>query len=135
MAVEEKKHIEVTAAVIMRDGLVLAAKRPEGARHAGAWEFPGGKLEPGETLQQCLKREIREELGLDIHNLSLFMSLDHEYDDLSLTLHAFTCRPVGEDNSADFPVETVWARPRDLPRLNLLPPDRAIAQALAEKLK
>ncbi|MFH1137482.1 MAG: (deoxy)nucleoside triphosphate pyrophosphohydrolase [Pseudomonadota bacterium] len=131
----EKKHLEVTAAVIVKDGLVLAARRPEGARHAGWWEFPGGKLEPGETLEQCLKREVMEELHLDIQGLAPFMSLDHDQGDFSLTLHAFTCKPTREGFPESFPVQTVWAGPRDLLQLNLLPPDRTIAQALAEKMK
>ena len=58
--------IDVTAAVIARGGRVLLCRRPEGKRCAGLWEFPGGKAEPGETLEMCLARECREELGLDL---------------------------------------------------------------------
>ena len=58
--------IDVTAAVIVRGGRVLLCRRPEGKRCAGLWEFPGGKAEPGETLEACLARECREELGMDV---------------------------------------------------------------------
>ena len=58
--------IDVTAAVIAREGRVLLCRRPEGKRCAGLWEFPGGKAEPGETLKDCLARECREELGMDV---------------------------------------------------------------------
>ena len=58
--------IDVTAAVIARDGRVLLCRRPQGKHHAGLWEFPGGKTEPGETLEACVARECREELGIDL---------------------------------------------------------------------
>ena len=62
----EMDMIDVTAAVIARGGRVLLCQRPQGKRCAGLWEFPGGKAEPGETLQMCLARECREELGIDL---------------------------------------------------------------------
>ena len=58
--------IDVTAAVIVRGGSVLLCQRPQGKHHAGLWEFPGGKTEPGETLEACVARECREELGIDL---------------------------------------------------------------------
>ena len=132
---ERKKHLQVTAAVIIKDGWILTAQRPKGARHAGVWEFPGGKQEPGETLAECLKREILEELNLVIFDLRPLISVDHDYGDLSLTLHAFTCRPDLDDEKASFPINTVWVRPNDLLSLNLLPPDKKIAEAIMEKMK
>ena len=59
-------HFDVTAAVIRKNGRLLIAQRPLGGRLGGLWEFPGGKVEPGETLKQCLRREIKEELGVRI---------------------------------------------------------------------
>ena len=58
--------IDVTAAVIVRASSVLLCQRPQGKHHAGLWEFPGGKTEPGETLEACVARECREELGIDL---------------------------------------------------------------------
>ena len=57
--------IDVTAAIIQREGLILAARRKQGSHMAGYWEFPGGKIEPGETPEECLQRELKEELSIE----------------------------------------------------------------------
>jgi 8-oxo-dGTP diphosphatase len=84
------KTIRVTAAIMAQDGCVLIAQRPPGGALAGKWEFPGGKIEPGETPQACLQRELREELGIaaDIHDL--FAVHTHTYDDRRIELAAYT---------------------------------------------
>jgi mutator protein MutT len=123
-----RPRLDVTAAVIRRGGEILVAQRPPGSRHAGRWEFPGGKREPDETLAACLIREIDEELGLEIDGLVLMGFVDHDEPDLRLRLHAFVCRPV---NGRD-PIRGLFAwLPLDgLNALDLLPPDRVIAQWL-----
>ena len=78
--------IDVTAAVIVRASSVLLCQRPQGKHHAGLWEFPGGKTEPGETLEACVARECREELGADIRVLGAFMDVTHAYPDLTVHL-------------------------------------------------
>ena len=70
---------EVSAAIIIEDGKVLLARRAKGEKLAGYWEFPGGKREDGETIEQCLVREIREELSLDIEVVGEFDTSDYEY--------------------------------------------------------
>lgn len=84
----ERPHVEVTAGVIWKGDRLLLTRRPVGGMLAGLWEFPGGKLEAGETLARCLEREIREELAIDIDVLEPLASVDHEYTHLSITLHA-----------------------------------------------
>ena len=80
--------MEVTAGVIWKENRLLLARRPPGGMLAGLWEFPGGKIEEGETLAACLAREIREELAIEIDVGEPLASVDHEYTHLSITLHA-----------------------------------------------
>ncbi len=87
-------HYVVTAAVIRRDGKVLLAQRPQNGLLGGLWEFPGGKQEPGESLPDCLAREIREELGAEIEVGKAVGEFRHAYTHFRITLHAFECRLI-----------------------------------------
>ena len=93
-----KKHLEVVGAVIMREGRVLAAKRGESkfAYVAHKYEFAGGKIEPGESRENALVREIKEELCADIRILRPFRTLEHEYPDFTITLYTFLCEFISE---------------------------------------
>jgi 8-oxo-dGTP diphosphatase len=84
--------IEVTCAIIEKDGKVLATKRAHGVHLAGKWEFPGGKIEPGETAEQCIKREIAEELNISISVVSILEPLIHHYLEKSILLIPFICK-------------------------------------------
>jgi 8-oxo-dGTP diphosphatase len=81
-------------ALIDRDGRVLIAKRPEGKAMAGLWEFPGGKVEPGETPESALIRELHEELGIETWSscLAPLTFASHTYDDFHLLMPLFVCR-------------------------------------------
>ena len=83
--------IEVVVAVVEKDGKLLLQERPSGGLLAGLWEFPGGKVEPGESLKAALQREIREELGVGIVNLRHLTTVRHAYTRFQVTLHAFRC--------------------------------------------
>ena len=85
-------HYDVTAAVIRQDGRVLIAQRPLEGMLGGLWEFPGGKVEAGETLAACLRREIEEELGVEIEVGQPIIAINHSYTHFKITLHAFSCR-------------------------------------------
>jgi A/G-specific adenine glycosylase len=87
-------HWEVVAAVLKRGERYLVGRRPASGLLGGLWEFPGGKVEPGETLPQALRREIEEELGLHVRVGKELVAVDHAYTHFSVTLHAFAC--VGE---------------------------------------
>jgi mutator protein MutT len=84
--------IEVSAALIFRGGKLLITQRHAGAHLGGLWEFPGGKREPDETFEQCLVREIREELGLEISVGELFEEVAHAYPEKSVRLKFFICK-------------------------------------------
>ena len=84
------KHIEVVAAVIRRGDRIFATQRGYG-EFKDWWEFPGGKMEPGETPQQALVREIREELGTEISVGSLIRTVEWDYPNFHLTMHCFWC--------------------------------------------
>ena len=127
-------RVHVVAAVI-RDGAgrVLLARRPPGGPHAGLWEFPGGKVEPGETPEAALAREILEELGVVVAVGARVAAVDHDYSHLSIRLCAYRCRVVrGEPRGADGqPV--AWVRPRDLPAWPLPEADVPVAVRLARE--
>ena len=91
-----KPHVDVAAGLI-RDGAgrLLIAQRPLDGLLGGLWEFPGGKVEAGESLAQCLRRELREELAIDVAVGSLFARVDHAFTHFKITLHAFDCRYLG----------------------------------------
>jgi len=84
--------IDVTCALIEENGKVLAAQRGPRMRMPFKWEFPGGKINPGETAEDCIIREIREELGVDIQIRTLLPPSSHSYPDLRIRLHPFICR-------------------------------------------
>jgi mutator protein MutT len=86
--------IEVSAALIFRDGKLLITQRHANAHLGGLWEFPGGKREPNETFEECLAREIREELGIEICVGKLFEEIVHDYPDKSVHLKFFICELV-----------------------------------------
>jgi 8-oxo-dGTP diphosphatase len=94
--------VEVSAALIFRDGKLLIAQRHAASHLGGLWEFPGGKLEPGETFEQCLVREIREELGVKISVGELFEEVSHTYPEKSVHLQFFICQLLrGEPQPLD----------------------------------
>jgi 8-oxo-dGTP diphosphatase len=91
ITMNERERIVVTAAVVERDGAFLLTRRLDGTHLAGHWEFPGGKVHAGETLEECLAREIREELDADIEVGPQILETVHDYPDRSVELRFFRC--------------------------------------------
>jgi mutator protein MutT len=87
-----RKFIEVSAAMIFRDDKLLITQRQAKSHLGGLWEFPGGKREAGETFEQCLVREIREELGVEISVGELFEEISHTYPEKTVRLKFFSCQ-------------------------------------------
>lgn len=86
------KMIEVTCAIIEKEGKVLATRRAHGSHLGGFWEFPGGKIEPGETDQDCVVREIAEELSITIEIVKSMEPVEHHYPEKCIRLLPFVCR-------------------------------------------
>jgi len=107
-------HYIVTAAVIQRDGRLLIARRPARGLLGGLWEFPGGKLQDGEDLPACLRREIQEELGVEIEVGAPLGVYRHAYTHFSVTLHAFACSLLSGEPQPLHASELRWAAPAEL---------------------
>lgn len=108
-------HYDVTAAVTRRDdGRILIARRPAESMLGGLWEFPGGKREPGESLRECLRREIREELGIEIEVGEQLGTVRHAYTHFRITLYVFACRHLGGEPRAIGCAEWAWVTLDDL---------------------
>jgi A/G-specific adenine glycosylase len=127
-------HYIVTAAVIARERQVLIAQRPIGGLLGGMWEFPGGKLLPGETLEACLKREIHEELGVQIEVQGPLGQYRHAYTHFRVTLHAFCCRLANGDQPKPLQASDLrWVKPEALPEFPMGKIDRLIAAQIEKR--
>ena len=89
--------IDVSAALVFRNGQLLITRRHAAAHLGGLWEFPGGKCELGETFEDCLRRELREELGIEVEVVALLEELTHEYPEKRVHLQFFRCRWVANE--------------------------------------
>lgn len=128
-------HYDVSAAVIWQDGKVLLAQRLEEGMLGGLWEFPGGTREAGESLEECLRREIQEELGMEIAVLEHLISVPHAYTHKRITLHAFHCRPVRGTPQKLEVKDWRWVAPADVLQYPLSVADQRVAEALLCWLK
>jgi 8-oxo-dGTP diphosphatase len=120
----------VTAAVIERDGRYLVTRRQEGTHLAGVWEFPGGKCEAGETLPECMARELREELGVDATVGAEIFTTAHDYGDRRVELHFLQCDCLGTP-SPQLGQEMRWVTGRELKTLEFPPADAELIALLA----
>ncbi len=126
----------VAGALIDADGRVLVAQRPEGKAMAGLWEFPGGKLDDGETPERCLIRELREELGIDTETscLAPLTFASHGYDDFHLLMPLYVCR-VWQGTPQPREAQALkWVRPAKLRELAMPPADAPLIAPLIELL-
>jgi 8-oxo-dGTP diphosphatase len=122
------ERVLVAAAIITRGEEVLLARRPEGKHLAGFWELPGGKVEPHESPEEALAREVREELGVEIRGVRPYLFVHHRYPEKRILMLTYLCEAVREPR----PGEIVWRwqriseiEPNEMPEA-----DRAIIEAL-----
>lgn len=123
-------------ALVDPDGRVLIAQRPEGKAMAGLWEFPGGKIEPGETPEQALMRELHEELGIETWAscLAPLSFASHAYEGFHLLMPLFACRKWQGTAVAREHAALRWARVRELADYPMPPADRPLVAALRDLL-
>jgi len=121
--------IEVTCAII-QDGLkVLAVKRAHGMHLAGKWEFPGGKIEAGETQEDCIVREIREELDIEVKALKKLKSIEHHYPEKNIRLIPFLCSITSGDIDLKEHEESRWVLKNEILVLDWAEADTKVIEA------
>jgi 8-oxo-dGTP diphosphatase len=131
------KVILVSAvALIDRDGRILLAQRPEGKSMAGLWEFPGGKVEPGETPEAALVRELHEELGIETWDscLAPLTFASHSYPDFHLLMPVFACRKWDGIPQSREGQKLAWARASELRDYPMPPADEPLIPLLRDWL-
>lgn len=115
--------IEVTAAIIFRDGKFLICQRPKGKNCELLWEFPGGKIEPGETGEQCIVREIQEELGVTLRVIQKLTDVIYEYPDRVVHLHFFVTEIESGELTRKEHNAFAWITKEDIPHYQFCPAD------------
>ncbi len=124
--------IPVTAALLRREGRWLITQRPEGSHLAGLWEFPGGKQKEGESLEECLAREVAEETGLRIAVGEMERDVIHHYPDRSVHLHFFYCRLIDGKARPLGCSDLAWVRPEEFGHFEFPPADEHIVSDIVE---
>ena len=127
------KTIEVVAAIIIKDNQIFATQRGYG-EFQGGWEFPGGKVEQGESLQAALVREIKEELDADIKVNELFETVEFDYPNFHLTMHCFICELLSEELVLKEHEDAKWLDKEGLDTVDWLPADEGLIVGLKEMI-
>lgn len=123
---------KVTAAIIRQDDKILICRRGLGGSCSGLWEFPGGKLEIGETLENCLIRECQEELGLQIKIKDIFTQTSHIYGDKKMDFTFFNAEIISGEMKMSVHQDIQWVTPKELKHYTFCPADVEIARSLGK---
>ena len=131
-----KTQLVAACALVDVDGRVLIAKRPAGKQLAGMWEFPGGKVEPGETPEACLIRELDEELGIQVTHACLapFVFASHAYEAFHLLMPLYLCRRWEGFATAREHEALAWVRPERMDDYPMPPADKPLVAWLRDLL-
>ena len=127
------KRIEVVAGIIKDGDKIFATQRGYGEFKDG-WEFPGGKMEPGETPQEALTRELKEELAIDVNVGEFLCTVDYDYPTFHLTMHCFYCSVIGGELTLLEHEASKWLKMTELHSVNWLPADVEVVAALERNL-
>ena len=127
MNTEERKHIEVVAAIISDGNRIFATQRGYG-EWKDWWEFPGGKMEPGETPEVALQREIREELATEIFVESLLTTVNYDYPNFHLTMHCYLCKVKNDILTLLAHEAAKWLTRDELSSVKWLPADEEVVK-------
>ena len=125
-----KAPTQVVAALIWRNGRFLICRRPPHKMRGGLYEFVGGKVEPGETKEQALTRECREELDVTVRADSVYMELTHEYPDMTVDLTLFNATLVEGEPKLLEHTDMRWITPAQIPEYEFAPADKEILKKL-----
>jgi 8-oxo-dGTP diphosphatase len=128
------KHIEVVAAIICKDDKLFATQRGYG-EWKDWWEFPGGKMEVGETPVEALVREIREELSAEINVGELLTTVEYDYPKFHLTMHCYLCSLIGEALHLNEHEAAKWLAKEDLDSVKWLPADLELIQTIKSRIR
>ena len=126
---ETRKKIEVVAAVILQEGKLFATQRGYG-EWKDWWEFPGGKIESGETPEEALKREIREELATEIEVKELLTTIDYDYPKFHLTMHCYLCTILSGQPSLLEHEDARWLEMNEVNSVRWLPADKDVIEKI-----
>jgi mutator protein MutT len=129
------KRVDAAIAIIVRSGKVLVCQRKDNDTFGGYWEFPGGKCEEGETLEQCLARELLEEVDIVATPIEKLTSIRHDYPHVLLTLHPFLCRHVRGEPKLIECQKAEWAEPGRLMEYKFPPANESLVQEIIARLK
>ena len=130
---KSRSKLEVTGGAIFRDGKVLIARRKQGKSLAGFWEFPGGKVELGETPEACLKRELREELGLTVSVVGHLGSASYRYPSFDIELIVLVCVTSEEPTHLEAHDKYVWSSIAHLSEYSWAPADLFAVEKLIKE--
>lgn len=125
--------IQVTAAIIRKDGKILICQRAENGSLPLLWEFPGGKLEDGETLEECLIRECKEELNINIQISNLFAKTEYQYPDRHVFLTFYYAEILSGEITPYVHKDVKWVLPKELKEYEFCPADVAIVKELGHE--
>jgi len=125
--------IDVTAAIIQREGLILAARRKQGSHMAGYWEFPGGKIEPGETPEECLQRELKEELSIESKIGPFFEESCYDYGTKQIRLLSYFVDYISGTFALNDHDEIRWINVHQLLTLQWSPADIPLVEKLVKQ--
>lgn len=123
------KKIEVVAAIIIKGNRIFATQRGYG-EFKGGWEFPGGKVEKGESFEAALIREIKEELDADIKIDEFYTTVEYDYPTFHLTMHCYLCNLISEEITLLEHEDSKWLTKEELDSLNWLPADEGLIKNL-----
>ena len=130
------KHIEVVAGVIEHEGKILCMERDQGKYDyvSFKWEFPGGKIEVGETKEEALKRELREEMEMDVEIVSHFLDVYHEYPDFTMNMYSFKCKAKNKEFKMNVHHDFVWLEKNEIMKLDWAAADKPIVEKIMKEM-
>ena len=127
------KEVSVAIGIVLRDGQILICQRRPDDALAGLWEFPGGKQEPGESLEQCVVRELAEETGSEVQIIEPLVPIKYRYPSVDVRIQPFLCQHVSGDPRPLACQRTLWVKPTELQNYTFPPANDDLIHQLVER--